>query len=133
MAVPGICGLAVDSGASRRLRNQSSSPQLPGESLGASLAQSPAGVRRFVYVSSSEVHATARSEPMTEEDPTYAKTVYGAGKLAGDGYTRPFQHTYGFATVVARPFNTYGPRCHHEGDSGGRSPSSCRGPWPGGR
>jgi UDP-glucose 4-epimerase len=77
-----------------------------------------AGVQRFVYVSSSEVYGTARWVPMTEEHPTFPKTVYGSSKLAGECYTRAYQDTFGFPTVVVRPFNTYGPRCHHEGDSG---------------
>lgn len=77
-----------------------------------------AGVERFVYVSSSEVYGTARTVPMTEDHPTYPKTVYGASKLAGECYTRAFFDTYGLPTVVIRPFNAYGPRCHHEGDSG---------------
>lgn len=77
-----------------------------------------AGVERFVYVSSSEVYGTARWVPMTEEHPTSPMTVYGASKLAGECYTRAFHRTYGYPTVVVRPFNTYGPRCHHEGDSG---------------
>jgi len=82
-----------------------------------SLAKS-AGVKRFVYVSSSEVYGTARWVPMTEEHPTLPMTIYGASKLAGECYTRAFYRTYGYSTVVVRPFNTYGPRCHHEGDSG---------------
>jgi UDP-glucose 4-epimerase len=77
-----------------------------------------AGVPRFVYVSSSEVYGTARWAPMTEEHPTYPETVYGASKLAGEGYTRAFHRTYRYPTVVVRPFNAFGPRCHHEGDSG---------------
>lgn len=77
-----------------------------------------AGVKRFVYVSSSEVYGTARWVPMTEEHPTFPMTVYGASKLAGECYARAFHRTYGYPTVVVRPFNTYGPRCHHEGDSG---------------
>jgi UDP-glucose 4-epimerase len=76
------------------------------------------GVKRFVYVSSSEVYGTARWAPMTEEHPTYPNTVYGASKLAGECYARAFYETYGYPTVVVRPFNAYGPRCHHEGDSG---------------
>ena len=75
-------------------------------------------VGRFVYVSTSEVYGTARWVPMTEEHPTFPMTVYGASKLAGDCYTRAFHRTYDYPTVVVRPFNTYGPRCHHEGDSG---------------
>jgi UDP-glucose 4-epimerase len=75
-------------------------------------------VKRFVYVSSSEVYGTAQQVPMTEEHPTFPMTIYGASKLAGECYTRAFHRTYGYPTVVVRPFNTYGPRCHHEGDSG---------------
>jgi len=55
---------------------------------------------------------------MTEEHPTFPYTVYGASKLAGECYTRAYHMTYGYPTVVVRPFNTYGPRSHHEGDSG---------------
>lgn len=76
------------------------------------------GVKRFVYVSSSEVYGTAQWVPMTEEHPTFPMTVYGAAKLAGECYTRAYHRTYGYPTVVVRPFNSYGPRCHHEGDSG---------------
>jgi UDP-glucose 4-epimerase len=77
-----------------------------------------AGVQRFVYVSSSEVYGTARHAPISEEHPTLPMTVYGASKLAGECYTRAFWETYRYPTVVLRPFNSYGPRCHHEGDSG---------------
>lgn len=77
-----------------------------------------AGVGRFVYVSSSEVYGTACAVPMTEEHAPFPMTVYGAAKLAGEAYTRAFHRTYGYSTVVVRPFNTYGPRSHHEGDCG---------------
>lgn len=76
------------------------------------------GVKRFVYVSSSEVYGTARDVPMAEDHPVFPMTVYGASKLAGECYTRAYHKTYDFPTVVVRPFNSYGPRCHHEGDSG---------------
>jgi UDP-glucose 4-epimerase len=86
--------------------------------LGLLSAARKNGVERFVYVSSSEVYGTARSAPMTEDHPAFPMTVYGAAKLAGESYTRAFHRTYGYPTVVVRPFNAYGPRCHHEGDSG---------------
>jgi UDP-glucose 4-epimerase len=76
------------------------------------------GVSRFVYISSSEVYGSARWAPMTEEHPTYPMTVYGGAKLAGECYTRAYWATYEYPAVVVRPFNAYGPRCHHEGDSG---------------
>jgi UDP-glucose 4-epimerase len=81
-------------------------------------ASRAAGVARFVYVSSSEVYGTAKWAPMTEDHPTFPCTVYGASKLAGECYTRAYYRTYQYPTVVIRPFNTYGPRSHHEGDSG---------------
>jgi UDP-glucose 4-epimerase len=83
-----------------------------------------ADVPRFVYVSSSEVYGgvrwapTIRWEQMTEDHPAFPCTVYGGSKLAGECYARAFFRTYGYPTVVVRPFNSYGPRSHHEGDSG---------------
>ncbi len=82
------------------------------------LAAKAAGVSKFVYVSSSEVYGTAQWTPMTEQHPTVPLTIYGASKLAGECYARAFYRTYKYPTVVIRPFNTYGPNCHHEGDSG---------------
>lgn len=81
-------------------------------------ASRDAAVPRFVCVSSSEVYGTAMWAPMNEDHPTFPCTVYGASKLAGEGYARAFYRTYGYPTVVVRPFNAYGPRSHHEGDSG---------------
>jgi UDP-glucose 4-epimerase len=86
--------------------------------LGLLNATRSAKVKRFVYVSSSEVYGTARTVPISEEHTTLPMTVYGASKLAGEAYTRAFWETYRYPTVVLRPFNAYGPRCHHEGDSG---------------
>lgn len=77
------------------------------------------GIKRFVYVSTSEVYGMVlTAAPLTEEHPTFPMTVYGASKLAGECYTRAFWETYRYPTVILRPFNAYGPRCHHEGDSG---------------
>jgi UDP-glucose 4-epimerase len=81
-------------------------------------ASRAADVPKFVYVSSSEVYGTAQWAPMQEDHPTFPCTVYGGSKLAGEAYARAFHRTYGYPTVVVRPFNTYGPRSHHEGDSG---------------
>ena len=75
-------------------------------------------VSRFVYTSSSEVYGTALRAPMDEDHPTLPHTVYGASKLAGEGYTRAYHRTYRLESMVVRPFNSFGPRSHHEGDSG---------------
>ncbi len=86
-------------------------------------ASRQADVPRFVYVSSSEVYGGIQSTPIrgdriSEDHPAFPCTVYGGSKLAGESYARAFFRTYGYPTVVVRPFNTYGPRSHHEGDSG---------------
>jgi UDP-glucose 4-epimerase len=76
------------------------------------------GIKRFVHVSSSEIYGTAIRTPMDEETPAFPHTIYGSSKLAGECHARAYAKTYGFPTVVLRPFNSFGPRCHHEGDSG---------------
>lgn len=83
-----------------------------------------AQIKSFVYCSSSEVYGTALYVPMPETHPTYPCTVYGSSKLAGEAYTRAYHKTYGMPTVIIRPFNTYGPRSHHEGDAGEVIPKS---------
>ena len=75
-------------------------------------------VKRFVYISTSEVYGMVHTTPIAEDHSTLPYTVYGASKLAGEAYARAFWHAFGYPTVVLRPFNAYGPRCHHEGDSG---------------
>ncbi|HVO65842.1 MAG TPA: GDP-mannose 4,6-dehydratase [Syntrophales bacterium] len=83
-----------------------------------------AGVERFIHCSSSEVYGTAECVPMREDHPTNPCTVYGSSKLAGEAYARAYYKTYGMKTVIIRPFNTYGPRSHHEGDAGELIPKS---------
>jgi UDP-glucose 4-epimerase len=82
------------------------------------LAARASGVKRFVHVSTSEVYGLVDTVPISEKHPTIPMTVYGASKLAGECYARAFYHTYGYPTVILRPFNAYGPRSHHEGDCG---------------
>lgn len=82
------------------------------------VAARSAGVKRFVHVSSSEVYGSACGASIGEDHPTHPTTAYGASKLAGEAYARAFWQTYACPTVVVRPFNSFGPRSHHEGTSG---------------
>jgi UDP-glucose 4-epimerase len=77
-----------------------------------------AGINRFVYVSSSEVYGIADDLPMREDGPTLPTTAYGVSKLAGEAFARAYHHDYSLPVTIVRPFNSYGPRAHHEGDAG---------------
>lgn len=82
------------------------------------VAAKAAAVRRFVYTSSAEVYGMPLWVPITENHPNLPANAYGAAKLAGEAHTRAFYMNQRLPTVVVRLFNSYGPRCHHEGDCG---------------
>ena len=86
--------------------------------LNVLMTAAAAGVGRFVYISSSEAFGSATRVPMAEDHPCDPTTIYGASKLAGEHYTAAFHRTHGLATIIVRPFNTYGPRAHFEGAYG---------------
>lgn len=87
-------------------------------------AAKASGVRRFFYISTSEVYGKTDSFPIRETSLTAPTTVYGASKLAGEHYTQAFLEAYGLAVTVFRIFNNYGPRAHYEGDAGEMIPRS---------
>ena len=75
-------------------------------------------VRKFFYISSSEIYGDVSRFPIDEAVLPNPSTVYGASKLVGEHYTNAFYRCYGLATTVLRIFNNYGPRAHYEGDAG---------------
>jgi UDP-glucose 4-epimerase len=83
--------------------------------LNLCMASQKNNIKRFIYISSSEVYGTAKDVPMSEDHPLEPTTVYGASKLAGELYTLAYYRTYGLQSMIIRPFNTYGPRAHFEG------------------
>lgn len=87
-------------------------------SLNVLVAARAAKVRRFVYVSTSEIYGRALEFPITESCTPWPLTVYGSSKLAGEHYARSYFECYGLPVVCVRPFNNYGPRSHFEQDSG---------------
>ncbi len=68
------------------------------------------GCSRLVQTSTSEVYGTARYVPIDEEHPLQPQSPYSASKIGADMVARSFFHSYQLPVVVARPFNTYGPR-----------------------
>jgi NAD dependent epimerase/dehydratase len=68
------------------------------------------GVHRVVHTSTSEVYGTARCVPITEEHPLLGQSPYSASKIGADQMAYAFRASFGTPVVLARPFNTYGPR-----------------------
>ena len=74
------------------------------------IAARDAGVKRFVFASSSSVYGESEELPKREEMPTVPISPYGVSKLAGEAYCRAFYEVYGMPTVALRYFNVFGPR-----------------------
>jgi NAD dependent epimerase/dehydratase len=67
-------------------------------------------VRRIVHTSTSEVYGTALRVPIDEEHPLNAQSPYAATKIGADQLALSFRRSFEMPVVVARPFNTFGPR-----------------------
>jgi len=74
------------------------------------LAAKTAGVERTVYVSSTEVYGEALHTPMNEAHPLAPANTYAVTKLAADRICYTFHHEHGIPVVIARIYNSYGPR-----------------------
>jgi NAD dependent epimerase/dehydratase len=68
------------------------------------------GPARIVHTSTSEVYGTAQRVPIDEEHPLRPQSPYAASKVGADQLALSYQRSFGTPVVVARPFNTYGPR-----------------------
>ncbi len=69
-----------------------------------------AGVKRFVFASSSSVYGEATSFPEKETDLPAPESPYALTKLAGEHYCRIYHNLFGVKTIAFRYFNVYGPR-----------------------
>lgn len=68
------------------------------------------GVKRFVQTSTSEVYGTAMYAPIDEKHQLQPQSPYSASKIGADAIAMSYYNSFGFPVVIARPFNTYGPR-----------------------
>lgn len=69
-----------------------------------------AGVDRIIVTSTSEVYGTALIVPITESHPRQPQSPYSATKIGADALALSFHAAFELPVVLARPFNTYGPR-----------------------
>jgi nucleoside-diphosphate-sugar epimerase len=65
-------------------------------------------LRRFVYVSSSEVYGQAQV-PFAETTEAKPLSPYAISKYAAEQYCKAAFEAFGFPAVLIRPFNVYGP------------------------
>jgi len=69
-----------------------------------------AHVDRIVVTSTSEVYGTALQVPIPETHPRQPQSPYSATKIGADAIAMSFYNAFELPLVIARPFNTYGPR-----------------------
>lgn len=65
---------------------------------------------RVIHTSTSEVYGTARYVPIDEAHPLLGQSPYSASKIGADQLAYSFYSSFGLPVLIARPFNTYGPR-----------------------
>jgi dTDP-glucose 4,6-dehydratase len=69
-----------------------------------------ADISRIVQASTSEVYGSAQSVPIPEEHQLHPQSPYAATKVGADQLALSYARAFGLPVVVARPFNTFGPR-----------------------
>ena len=79
------------------------------------VAAKNAGVKKFVFSSSSSVYGDAKRFPTPEEYPLNPISPYAMHKLMGEQYCKLFSTLYGMDTVSLRYFNVYGDRMSLDG------------------
>lgn len=68
------------------------------------------GTERVIITSTSEVYGTAQYAPIDELHPMQGQSPYSATKIGADRLAESFYRSFDTPIVIARPFNTYGPR-----------------------
>lgn len=79
------------------------------------VAARDAGVRRFVYASSSSVYGDHPALPKVESQLGRLLSPYAATKLIDELYADVFARSYGMQTIGLRYFNVFGPRQDPQG------------------
>jgi UDP-N-acetylglucosamine 4-epimerase len=79
------------------------------------LAARDAGVKRFVFASSSAVYGDEPGSPKVEHKIGSPLSPYAASKIMNETYGGVFARAYDFSHVALRYFNVFGPRQDPEG------------------
>lgn len=65
---------------------------------------------RVIVTSTSEVYGSALTVPIREDHPLQAQSPYSATKIAADHLAESYYNSFNLPVIIARPFNTFGPR-----------------------
>lgn len=74
-----------------------------------------AGVKRFVYASSSSVYGDAKVSPKVEGNEGKALSPYAVTKQLNEEYAGVYNRLHGMETIGLRYFNVFGPHQNPEG------------------
>jgi nucleoside-diphosphate-sugar epimerase len=69
-----------------------------------------AGVKRFIFASSSAIYGNSDAPAKHESDPPNPLSPYALQKFAAEKYGQLFFQLYGLETISLRYFNVFGPR-----------------------
>lgn len=64
----------------------------------------------LIHTSTSEVYGSAQYVPIDEKHPLQPQSPYSASKIAADSMAMSFHNAFELPVIIARPFNTFGPR-----------------------
>jgi len=78
-------------------------------------AAKDAGIKRFVYASSSSVYGDSKELPKVEERTGKLLSPYAVMKMTAELYAGVFTKTYGIETIGLRYFNVFGKRQDPDG------------------
>ena len=67
-------------------------------------------LKKVILTSTSEVYGSAKYTPIDEKHVLQPQSPYSASKIAADQLGLSYFNTYGVPVIIARPFNTFGPR-----------------------
>ncbi len=67
-------------------------------------------INKIIITSTSETYGTAQYIPIDENHPVVGQSPYSASKISADQVAISYHRSFDIPVVIARPFNTYGPR-----------------------
>ena len=74
------------------------------------VASRDAGIKKFVFASSSSVYGDNPELPKKEDFPANPISPYALTKYAGERYAQLFYQIFGLPTICLRYFNVFGPK-----------------------